>query len=854
MILGPRELTKYYENGTLHKRINMTLRSAIALVLILLTSIQGICQEKLWGMTPVGGSTGGGVVFNINKDGSDFEVVHDFTTPFAGRDPLYTKLLGIGDKLYGLTQKGGSHDAGVLFEYTPQTGAYEVKVSFNEENGKYPTGSLMLGSDGYVYGITFHVGTIFRYDPETEVLTTLYRFQYPNGYAGFGGLVEGPDRILYGMGRDGVLEEGTLFSFDLNNLEYTLLHRLSYSDGTRPTGDLLLASNGKLYGLAPKGGLNGFGTLFEYDIQADQFTKKYDFYVNEGPFVTPGAQPYGSLIELPNGNLCGLTYGGGEDYHSGVLFEYDIEDDEYIYKTSIQSDARFIFAHGEGTPLLASNGHFYGLGTEAAFAGNVLFDYNPTTGDISFTEFPPSKSSLTQASNGKFYTMAYAGINGSALIEFDPATKVITWKVQFDYAEFGAHPQGSLTRVGSKVYGVTEFGGELSENYGTIFEIDLNTNQFKKILDLTDQSGRPYGSLTRHSNGKLYGTATWASPIPSLSGSIFEFNPETESIERIIPFSNGGIPTAEYGTEAMGALTLASNGKFYGLTRSGGVGNYGVIYEFDPAGSQIVTKVHFQSTDGAAPVGHLVSGQDGFLYGLTQQGGVNLTGVIFKYSPGATSLTKVRDFNGSSGLVAPYSASLMLASDGLLYGIRTTNGTSNAGLIFSFNPSSQEYVEEYHFLQESNGFIPCGYLVESEGKLFGMTHNGVENYGSIFSFDMTSKNVDFIKTFDVLTGSYPMLNGLTLFNPLVLSTEGQSMTLNSIIAYPNPVEDVLNFNSESQIKSILVTDLTGACRLNINNLRFDEKSVDMRSLHKGIYVVSVTTADNITRHLKIVKR
>jgi uncharacterized repeat protein (TIGR03803 family) len=71
--------------------------------------------------------------------------------------------------------------------------------------------------------------------------------------------------------------------------------------------------NGKLYGTTSTGGVNNFGTIFEYDPVSNESTKKFDF----GPTVSlTGGSPKGSLL-LYNNKFYGLAadygaLGGGQ--------------------------------------------------------------------------------------------------------------------------------------------------------------------------------------------------------------------------------------------------------------------------------------------------------------------------------------------------------------------------------------------------------------------------------------------------------------------------------------------------------------------------------------------------------------
>jgi len=59
---------------------------------------------------------------------------------------------------------------------------------------------------------------------------------------------------------------------------------------------------------------------------------------------------------------------------------------------------------------------------------------------------------------------------------------------------------------------------------------------------------------------------------------------------------------------------------------------------------------------------------------------------------------------------------------------------------------------------------------------------------------------------------------------------------------PNPTSDILYIQSDSKIKSISVSDLTGR-KINV---KLDDGKVDVRSIPSGVYVIAVETAEGIT--------
>ena len=61
-------------------------------------------------------------------------------------------------KLYGMTGRGGSNDAGVIFSFDPAASTYTKLMDFDYANGRYPYGSLVQASDGKLYGMTSEGG------------------------------------------------------------------------------------------------------------------------------------------------------------------------------------------------------------------------------------------------------------------------------------------------------------------------------------------------------------------------------------------------------------------------------------------------------------------------------------------------------------------------------------------------------------------------------------------------------------------------------------------------------------------------------------------------------------------------
>ena len=241
-------------------------------------------------------------------------------------------------------------------------------------------------------------------------------------------------------------------------------------------------------------------------------------------------------------------------------------------------------------------------------------------------------------------------------------------------------------------------------------------------------------------------------------GTISKFITSTNSLTVAQSFES--FPASPVNTN----LIQATDGKFYGMTREGGSlfgptstsnGNFGfgVIFSYDPSTSTFRKLKNFDGANGGNPEGSLVQASNGKLYGMTRYGGSSDVGVIFSFDPVTSVYKKLKDFNYING--AQPTGSLIQAMDGKLYGM-TWAGGIGYGVIFSFDPTSSTLVKLNDF-DNVNGSYPNGDLIEAtDGKFYGMTSKGGStNVGVIFSLDRSSSNYVKLKDFDYRIGGGP---------------------------------------------------------------------------------------------------
>lgn len=290
-------------------------------------------NNKLYGVTERKGTYDKGVLFEFDISARRYTKKLDFDGP-NGSQPKAGMTLAPNGKLYGTTASGGANGRGVLYEFDPQTDTYTVKVNFTVTNGRHPGSALTLGSNGKLYGTTFmggatDSGVIFEYNPATDVYTKLHDF---DSGAAWAGVIEGQDGKLYGtMPTGGTGNHGHIYSFDLTTRAYQHVHDFTgYPNGATPFGGRLCKlNNGMLYGLTDSGdqGNAGPGIIYSFDPASARFSKAYTFKYDQ-TMTGSVIDMFSGLVQVNDVKLYGMTqYGGYFGY--GTFFEYDIDKKQY---------------------------------------------------------------------------------------------------------------------------------------------------------------------------------------------------------------------------------------------------------------------------------------------------------------------------------------------------------------------------------------------------------------------------------------------------------------------------------------------------------------------------------------------
>jgi uncharacterized repeat protein (TIGR03803 family) len=191
------------------------------------------------------------------------------------------------------------------------------------------------------------------------------------------------------------------------------------------------------------------------------------------------------------------------------------------------------------------------------------------------------------------------------------------------------------------------------------------------------------------------------------------------------------ISMAQPSTAAALASVPGLDGNFYGNAASCAAlppGNEcipfstdGAVYKLTAAGAFSVLHT-FTGLDGSNPLGPLVQGTDGYLYGTTLDGGANGVGTIFKISTRG-DFTLLYTLDGTHG-AHPLPGGLIQGYDGDFYGIASEGGSAGAGLLFKITSGGKLAIVD-DFAGTGCSDAVGGVVQATDGNFYGTCVSGL---------------------------------------------------------------------------------------------------------------------------------
>ena len=293
-----------------------------------LDSLTLLPNGNMYGMTYIGGINNLGTIFTYNTI-NGYSKIFDFSNT-KGINPLGNLTYASDNNFYGLTWRGGLNNYGVIFSCST-SGNYGVIYNFDLTSGGEPYESLLEVSNGVFYGVTTIGGTHNN--------GVLFSCNTIGGYGvihHFGGtinndgdfprctLIKDPNNIIYGTTyQGGVNGLGTIFTCDTNG-NYGVTYNFTVSPEPNNPVSFIRNSNGVFYGITEKGGTSSNGTIYT-SITLSNIGIIHNFAGS----TSDGGIPLNSLIQASDGNIYGMTRGGGLISQKGII--YGIKSYEFNY-------------------------------------------------------------------------------------------------------------------------------------------------------------------------------------------------------------------------------------------------------------------------------------------------------------------------------------------------------------------------------------------------------------------------------------------------------------------------------------------------------------------------------------------
>jgi uncharacterized repeat protein (TIGR03803 family) len=298
---------------------------------------------------------------------------------------------------------------------------------------------------------------------------------------------------------------------------------------------------------------------------------------------------------------------------------------------------------------------------------------------------------VVQGPDGNLYgTAGLGGTNNEGVIYkitgLSPNSRgAETTLYNFTGATDGVYPQGSLIFDSTtlNLVGTSADGG--SNGAGVLFTYNPGTNTFTPLHEFGSlancaDGAAAYEGPVQGNDGNYYGATVGGGNGCSGAGAIYKVTPAGVFTPLYQFCLGGGSCTDGSNPNKFGPLVQYSDGNFYGLTAAGGAHGDGTIYRVTPAGALTTLYSFTGGDDGSGPLGGLVVGSDGNLYGTTENNGTGGYGTVFQYVPGGT-VTTLYSFDYTNFDGNPY-AGLVQGNDGNFYGVTSGFLEDQGGFVY----------------------------------------------------------------------------------------------------------------------------------------------------------------------------
>lgn len=306
----------------------------------------------------------------------------------------------------------------------------------------------------------------------------------------------------------------------------------------------------------------------------------------------------------------------------------------------------------------------------------------------------------------------------------------------------GANARTLMLATDGNLYGITYSGSQFG--LGEIYRLRTDGTVSTLHAFNTHEEGPAHypPGLTQGADGALYGAMPTSGPSGGI-GAVFRVGLDgTYSLIRL-----SELPDQVCCGTAL--LTLAADGSFYGVSERGGSQSFGDLFKVTPSGE--LTVLHrFDGTDGSWPRAPLIRARDGNYYGTTMNVGGPRPGPgcggIYRLTP-AGVFTVLHTFSREEG--CDPETPLVEAPDGVFYGAANRGGNNfDQGTIYKITADGQ-FTVLYRLDYTRGNSLDVELALGPDGNIYGTSSISDKDATAVF-FRLVPKSVT---RFVLTTGS-----------------------------------------------------------------------------------------------------
>jgi uncharacterized repeat protein (TIGR03803 family) len=436
--------------------------------------------------------------------------------------------------LYGTTTVGGVMDTGAIFQLQPKASKLRNLLSFTPEMEIEARSALTQGTDGRLYGAAStccgSVGIAFRVDRgDKPSVSVFHRFESSYSDGGpYGSLIAGTDGYLYGLlPQGGHAYTGAIYRVTTGDAPVvTTVHDFVAAFGEKLNVPLVSDAKGNFYGTTIRGGRSSMGTIFKVTPGTGE--------------IASVLFSFDKQLGFPNGS--GLILGGDEylygTTHSNV--ERGGPNCGAIYRLPVNTPAKAEIVHAFGRDecwhpselVAAPDGSLFiaTLGNSSNDSGKILkisIGKNASVSTVgSFSQGNQYTAvSLYSGTKGDIYGVAGAHGDGGAIFRVKTGANP-TVEVALSLAE-KLRPDSLIAGTDGYMYGISTGGG--NHDLGAILRYKPGSTSVELLYSFDGKKdGAPPSTPLIERDGYFYGLTLQAnmhSTGPGGTGRVFRFRP-----------------------------------------------------------------------------------------------------------------------------------------------------------------------------------------------------------------------------------------------------------------------------------------------------------------------------------------